>query len=86
MTAEEYRAKYAAGKIKPVSAKQQAATKRKKLEKAATSGPVHQAGYTDLVEIRIQVSDLVEVIHWVNPDISEEFQNTVRRYLATGEY
>jgi len=71
MTAAEYRAQVASGKIKPVSAQKRKATARKKLDKAAKPERINHAGYTDLVEIRVQVPGGVEVIHWVNPELTE---------------
>ena len=69
MTAAEYRAALAAGKLKPASEQKRKAVKRSALEKAAT---VRETGAgVKLVEVRIPFPGVGDEIHWTNPAYPE---------------
>lgn len=70
MTAAEYRAAIAAGKLKPASEQKRKATKRKSLEQAANTDRTGGAGAL-LVEVRIPFPGIGDEIHWINPAFPE---------------
>lgn len=81
MTAAEYRAAIAAGKLKPASEQKRKATKRKSLEQAANMDRAGGTG-TLLVEVRIPFPGCGDEIHWINPgspDLIEHWQREAEK-------